>query len=83
MTDPCQTLLTRGGPVIWAIGALSVITLALILWKLFRLSALGAWSGGRVNGSGHHRLADRQPPRARCRASPPADPCAHASPMPP
>jgi biopolymer transport protein ExbB len=36
-------LLTRGGPVIWAIAALSVLTLALILWKLYRLSALGAW----------------------------------------
>lgn len=41
-------LLVRGGPVIWAIAALSVLTLALILWRLFRLSALGAWSGGRV-----------------------------------
>jgi biopolymer transport protein ExbB len=49
MTD-LPDLLTRGGPVIWAIGALSVLTLALILWKLFRLSALGAWSGGRVTG---------------------------------
>jgi len=47
MTD-LPDLLTRGGPVIWAIGALSVLTLALILWKLYRLSALGAWSGGRV-----------------------------------
>lgn len=41
-------LLLRGGPVIWAIAALSVLTLALILWKLYRLSTLGAWSGGRV-----------------------------------
>jgi biopolymer transport protein ExbB len=49
MTD-LPDLLTRGGPVIWAIGLLSVITLALILWKLFRLSTLGAWSGGRVTG---------------------------------
>jgi biopolymer transport protein ExbB len=49
MTD-LPDLLTRGGPVIWAIGLLSVITLALILWKLFRISALGAWSGGRVTG---------------------------------
>ncbi|WP_439137145.1 MotA/TolQ/ExbB proton channel family protein [Roseicyclus sp.] len=47
MTD-YSDLLTRGGPVIWAIAALSVLTLALILWKLYRLSALGAWSGGRV-----------------------------------
>lgn len=44
-------LLTRGGPVIWAIAALSVLTLALILWKLYRLSALGAWSGGRVTAA--------------------------------
>ncbi|SES38301.1 outer membrane transport energization protein ExbB [Tranquillimonas rosea] len=36
-----------GGPAIWAIAALSVITLALILWKIWRLALLGAWSGGR------------------------------------
>ncbi|PWK61634.1 MotA/TolQ/ExbB proton channel family protein [Roseicyclus mahoneyensis] len=47
MTD-MPDLLTRGGPVIWAIAALSVLTLALILWKLYRLSTLGAWSGGHV-----------------------------------
>lgn len=47
MTDMTDLLL-RGGPVIWAIAALSVLTLALILWKLYRLSSLGAWSGGRV-----------------------------------
>jgi biopolymer transport protein ExbB len=70
-------LLTRGGPVIWAIAALSVLTLALILWKLYRLSALGAWSGGRVTGEaialwqqGEHdsalaRLASRRSVRAR------------------
>ncbi|MBF9046818.1 MotA/TolQ/ExbB proton channel family protein [Rhodobacterales bacterium LSUCC0031] len=44
-------LMTRGGPVIWAISALSVLTLALILWKLYRLSAMGAWAGGRVTAS--------------------------------
>jgi biopolymer transport protein ExbB len=47
MTD-MPDLLTRGGPVIWAIAALSVLTLALIFWKLYRLSTLGAWSGGHV-----------------------------------
>ncbi|MEQ8365980.1 MAG: MotA/TolQ/ExbB proton channel family protein [Roseicyclus sp.] len=41
-------LLTRGGPVIWAIAALSVITFGLILWKVYRLTGLGAWSGGRA-----------------------------------
>ncbi|MBF9060967.1 MotA/TolQ/ExbB proton channel family protein [Rhodobacterales bacterium HKCCSP123] len=76
MTD-LPDLLTRGGPVVWAIGALSVVTLALILWKLFRLSALGAWSGGRVTGeaiadwqrgdaeSALARLAPRRSVRAR------------------
>lgn len=70
-------LLIRGGPVIWAIAALSVVTLALILWKLFRLSSLGAWSGGRVTGeaialwqrgeqdSALARLAPRRSVRAR------------------
>jgi biopolymer transport protein ExbB len=49
MTDfALPDFLMRGGPVIWAIAALSVLTLGLILWKLFRLSSLGAWSGGRV-----------------------------------
>lgn len=76
MTD-LPDLLTRGGPVVWAIGLLSVITLALILWKLFRLSTLGAWSGGRVTAqaitdwqSGNpegalSRLAPRRSVRAR------------------
>lgn len=36
-----------GGPAIWAIAALSVVTVALILWKAWRLAMLGAWSGGR------------------------------------
>ncbi len=35
-----------GGPAIWAISALSVAALALILWKIWRLAILGAWSGG-------------------------------------
>jgi biopolymer transport protein ExbB len=46
MTD----LIANGGAVLWIIAALSVATLALILWKLWRLSLSGAWSGGRVTG---------------------------------
>ena len=42
--------LDRGGPAMWAIAALSVATLALILWKALRLAAGGAWSGGVVTG---------------------------------
>ncbi|MEZ5675667.1 MAG: MotA/TolQ/ExbB proton channel family protein [Thalassovita sp.] len=39
--------LLLGGPAIWSIAALSVITVALILWKIWDLSHLGAWNGGR------------------------------------
>lgn len=39
--------ITIGGPAMWAIAALSVVTVALILWKVMRLMALGVWSGGR------------------------------------
>ena len=40
-----QAFLIKGGPAIWAIAALSVLTLALILWKIWRLILLGAWAG--------------------------------------
>ncbi|WP_339108880.1 MotA/TolQ/ExbB proton channel family protein [Thioclava sp. GXIMD4216] len=42
MTD----FLQMGGPAIWAIALLSVLTVALILWKLYRFACFGAWSGG-------------------------------------
>jgi len=38
-------VLDRGGPVLWLIAALSVATLAFILWKVWRLARMGAWSG--------------------------------------
>lgn len=37
-----------GGPAMWAIAVLSTITLALILWKTWRLAMLGAWSGSKA-----------------------------------
>lgn len=40
--------LKDGGPTIWAIAALSVITITLILWKLWRLAMIGAWSRGKA-----------------------------------
>lgn len=40
--------LRDGGPAIWAIAALSVVTLALILWKIWRLALMGALSRGRA-----------------------------------
>ncbi|MEM8553253.1 MAG: MotA/TolQ/ExbB proton channel family protein [Pseudomonadota bacterium] len=42
------TFLEQGGPAIWAIAGLSVITVALILWKMWRLMLLGAWGGRRA-----------------------------------
>ncbi|MDO9525916.1 MAG: hypothetical protein Q7J57_10350, partial [Gemmobacter sp.] len=35
-----------GGAAMWAIAALSVLTVALILWKVVRLMSFGAWTGG-------------------------------------
>ncbi|MDR9486291.1 MAG: MotA/TolQ/ExbB proton channel family protein [Sediminimonas sp.] len=43
------TFLRNGGPAIWAIAALSVATLALILWKAWRLALMGAWSRGKAD----------------------------------
>ncbi|WP_291729166.1 MotA/TolQ/ExbB proton channel family protein [Leisingera sp. F5] len=40
--------LRDGGPSIWAIAVLSVITMALILWKVWRLALIGAWSRGKA-----------------------------------
>ena len=37
--------LSRGGPVLWLIAGLSVVTLALVMWKTWRMARLGAWSG--------------------------------------
>jgi biopolymer transport protein ExbB len=42
-----RDLLMLGGVTIWAIGALSVIALAIALWKLWRFALLGVWSGRR------------------------------------
>ncbi|MGH1331367.1 MAG: MotA/TolQ/ExbB proton channel family protein [Paracoccaceae bacterium] len=47
--DRAQKFLETGGPAIWTIAALSVITLAIILWKTWRLILAGAWSR-RVSG---------------------------------
>lgn len=41
-----QDFLLTGGPALWAIAVLSVVTLALILWKLWDMARLGAWSRG-------------------------------------
>lgn len=43
-----RSFLEQGGPAILAIAALSVVTMALILWKAWRLTVLGAWAGGNA-----------------------------------
>jgi biopolymer transport protein ExbB len=45
MLDGPLAFIDRGGAAMWVIAALSVVTLAIILWKLWRLSLMGAWSG--------------------------------------
>jgi biopolymer transport protein ExbB len=42
-----RELLALGGAAIWVIAALSVIAVALILWKLWRFVRMGVWSGRR------------------------------------
>ncbi|WP_116083823.1 MotA/TolQ/ExbB proton channel family protein [Tropicimonas sp. IMCC34011] len=37
----------QGGPIVWTIGGVSVLTLAVIIWKVLHLFRLGVWSGGR------------------------------------
>ncbi len=41
--DRAEKFLVDGGPTIWAITALSVVTVALILWKTWRFFMAGAW----------------------------------------
>lgn len=43
-----RAFLRDGGPTIWAIALLSVLTVALILWKIWRLALVGAWARGKA-----------------------------------
>ena len=43
-TDQARAFLVNGGPTLWVIAALSVVTLTLILWKTWRLVLMGAWT---------------------------------------
>jgi biopolymer transport protein ExbB len=66
--------LERGGPALWAIAALSVLTLALILWKTWRLARAGAWARRRAElfvraweTGGTPHMPGRQPRALRLR----------------
>ena len=48
MLTQITEFLNRGGPALWAIAALSVLTLALILWKVWTLWRLGLWRRSRA-----------------------------------
>ncbi len=50
--------LERGGPAIWAIAALSVATVAIVLWKAWRLLLYGAWRRARAEAAVRRWLAD-------------------------
>ncbi|WP_208352131.1 MotA/TolQ/ExbB proton channel family protein [Pseudaestuariivita rosea] len=45
MVSDILAFLDRGGPALWVIAGLSILTLALILWKTWHLLQIGAWSG--------------------------------------
>jgi len=51
--------LVLGGPAIWAIATLSVIVAAIILWKIWRLALIGAWSRGRAQDAVNAMQAGR------------------------
>lgn len=48
MTPQMLEFLNSGGPALWAIAVLSVLVLAIVLWKLWRLTLIGAWSRAGV-----------------------------------
>ena len=48
MTPQMLEFLNMGGPALWAIAVLSVLVMAIVLWKLWRLSLMGAWSAGQA-----------------------------------
>lgn len=60
-----QGFLNTGGPALWAIAALSVLTLAIILWKLWRLTLAGAWANSRAERLIEARRAGRDLPGGR------------------
>ncbi|MCR9107265.1 MotA/TolQ/ExbB proton channel family protein [Marivita sp. XM-24bin2] len=51
MLTQITDFLNIGGPALWLIAGLSVITLGLILWKLWRLSLMGAWRKGATEAA--------------------------------
>jgi len=44
-------LFEKGGPVVLAIAVLSVVLLAIVLWKLWQFAATGAWARSRAEAA--------------------------------
>lgn len=42
--EPLVEFMTRGGPALWVIAALSVLTLALALWRVIAFAQVGVWT---------------------------------------
>lgn len=59
--DALTSFLLRGGPALWAIAALSVLTLTIVMWKIWRLSWAGAWGGRRAAALVDAICADQSP----------------------
>lgn len=57
---PAGELLDKGGIAIWAIAGLSVLTLAIILWKLWRFALSGVWRRARAETAVAHWLNHRE-----------------------
>lgn len=55
-----QESLNTGGPALWTIAALSVITLAVITWKVWRLLLSGVWSSRKAEAGVRNVLAGRE-----------------------
>ena len=63
------SFLMGGGPALWAIAAMSVTALALILWKGWRLVRMGAWRRGPAETIAGGGTAPADDPRARVAAA--------------
>lgn len=64
-TAAAETLLDKGGAVIWVIGLLSVVGLAVIIWKCWRFLRDGAWGGaGAERAVEAFRTSGQIPPGA-------------------
>ena len=61
--------LARGGPALWAIAALSVTALALVMWKIWRLVRMGAWRRAAAGSIAAGLPAPAADPRARVAAA--------------